>query len=233
MRMADVIHGLRTPHIKTIPRFHRASVSNFKATRDSGGDTVAKSAGVGHQSSDKRQSSNATVKLGYYCKGEHSIYHCKDFLALPVARRISEIRARKMCSNCLRSNSHVAAKCASGHYKMCHAKHNTLLHLDSPTAESTDKNANKSEEVKAINASSILATHSSEYSARNNVILSTTLVYVMDKGGTPMPCRALLDSGSQANFISSKFLTTLNINPRHFNVSISGVGRNIYPSRSN
>lgn len=231
--MADVIHGLRTPHIKTIPRFHRASVSNFKATRDSGGDTVAKSAGVGHQSSDKRQSSNATVKLGYYCKGEHSIYHCKDFLALPVARRISEIRARKMCSNCLRSNSHVAAKCASGHYKMCHAKHNTLLHLDSPTAESTDKNANKSEEVKAINASSILATHSSEYSARNNVILSTTLVYVMDKGGTPMPCRALLDSGSQANFISSKFLTTLNINPRHFNVSISGVGRNIYPSRSN
>ncbi|XP_018405227.1 PREDICTED: uncharacterized protein LOC108781676 [Cyphomyrmex costatus] len=218
--------GDERPTLKQFLDFIAHQCQTLEATHGSGSDSVAKGAGVGQQSSGKRQSSNAaTVKSGcYYCKGEHSLYSCKDFLALPVARRISEIRARKICLNCLRSNSHVAAKCTSGHCKMCQAKHNSLLHLDSPTAEATDKNVSKTEEVKSINASSILATHSSEYSAGNNVILSTALVYVIDKGGTPMPCRALLDSGSQANFISSKFLATLNINPRHFNVSISGVG---------
>lgn len=44
----------------------------------------------------------ATVKSKCnYCQGEHSIYYCKDFLALPITRRISEIRNRKICANCL------------------------------------------------------------------------------------------------------------------------------------
>lgn len=63
-----------------------------------------------------------------FCSGDHSIYRCKDFLALTIARRISEIRARKLCANCLRSTTHVANKCTSGSCKTCKAKHNTLLH---------------------------------------------------------------------------------------------------------
>lgn len=53
----------------------------------------------------KRQTACAvTIKSKCnYCQGEHSIYYCKEFLALPVSQKISEDRNRKICFNCLRS----------------------------------------------------------------------------------------------------------------------------------
>ncbi|KYM96586.1 hypothetical protein ALC62_12752 [Cyphomyrmex costatus] len=48
-----------------------------------------------------------TTKNGCaYCHLEnHSIYKCKDFLALQVDQRIKEAKTRKMCLNCLKSAS--------------------------------------------------------------------------------------------------------------------------------
>ncbi|KYN06203.1 hypothetical protein ALC62_02855 [Cyphomyrmex costatus] len=82
------------------------------------------------QTNAKRQSTcAATVKSKCnYCKGEHPMYYCKEFLALPIKQRAVEVRNRKLCVNCLRSPMHSLDKCTSRGCKICNIKHNTLLH---------------------------------------------------------------------------------------------------------
>lgn len=56
------------------------------------------------------------------------MYYCKDFLALSVSQRASEVRDRKICVNCLRPSTHAPNKCVSRGCRICKAKQNTLLH---------------------------------------------------------------------------------------------------------
>lgn len=60
------------------------------------------------------------------------------------------------------------------------------------------------------------------------VILSTALVNILNKEGKYVTCRALLDGGSQSNFVSKEMFETLNIDP--LNVKIRVVGINGYAS---
>ncbi|XP_039303432.1 uncharacterized protein LOC120357333 [Solenopsis invicta] len=119
------------------------------------------------QSVSKRHSScTATIRPKCnYCSGEHLIYRCKQFLALPVQRRITKIRSRKICANCLRSTSHVANKCASGSCRVCQAKHNTLLHSSSSASETSEHNANPDDTTPSGSAT-VLAAHASGTDAR-------------------------------------------------------------------
>jgi len=52
-------------------------------------------------------------------------------------------------------------------------------------------------------------------------MLSIAVVLVCDD--LRMACRALLDCGSQANFVAKKFVEALGLKTRPLNVSISGV----------
>lgn len=54
-------------------------------------------------------------------------------------------------------------------------------------------------------------------------MLSTAVVHVYDSKNLTVPCRVLLDNGSQANFVSKKFLDKLGLKPRSTNISISGI----------
>ncbi|KAG7188150.1 hypothetical protein KM043_013369 [Ampulex compressa] len=70
---------------------------------------------------------------------------------------------------------------------------------------------------------SSVAAHAALPAAGNCVILSTAIVDIDDDAGRPIRCRALLDAGSQVNFVSRRFLGTLKLRPRLTNVSISGI----------
>ncbi|XP_036148006.1 uncharacterized protein LOC118647346 [Monomorium pharaonis] len=172
----------------------------------------------------KRQvAAAATVKFKCsFCKGDHSIYHCKDFLELSVPRRKAEIRKLKMCGNCLRSTSHSAGECTSGPCRVCKAKHNTLLHAAS-SAEPTSAAQQSPENSNSAASPAALATHISRPFDGKYAILSTAVVHVYDNRNSLIPCRVLLDCGSQANFVSKNFLSILGIKPRSLNISISGI----------
>ncbi|XP_039303428.1 uncharacterized protein LOC120357330 [Solenopsis invicta] len=180
------------------------------------------------QSVSKRQSScTATIcPKCNYCSGEHLIYRCKQFLALPVQRRITEIRSRKICANCLRSTSHVANKCASGSCRVCQAKHNTLLHSSSSASETSEHNANP-DDTKPSGSATVLAAHALGSINSSFSILSTAVVHAFDINGSPHSCRVLLDCGSEINLISKRFLDTLGIISRPSNITISGVNGTI------
>ncbi|XP_029176810.1 uncharacterized protein LOC114944920 [Nylanderia fulva] len=134
----------------------------------------------------KRQTAcAATVKLKCnYCRGEHSIYYCKNFLALQVPQRIAEIRSRKICLNCLRSNTHIASKCTSGGCKVCQAKHNTLLHMTTVSQQAPNSSSSSgkgSDNSNSAESSAVVATHVAGGSV--NVILSTAMVHARDHQG--------------------------------------------------
>ncbi|XP_029672101.1 uncharacterized protein LOC115240849 [Formica exsecta] len=165
----------------------------------------------------------ATLKFKCsYCKGEHLIYHCKDFLGLDISRRNAEIRKLKICLNCLRSTSHTANKCTSGNCRVCKAKHDTLLHAVVP-ADTPNSGQEKPEDSSSTASPITLATHVSRPPDNKYAMLLTAVVYVYDSKNLPMPCRVLLDCGSQANFISKSFLSNLGLKPRSLNISISGI----------
>jgi hypothetical protein len=87
--------------------------------------------------------------------------------------------------------------------------HNTLLHND--TSEQLGEINN---DVNVLNSSTALPI---------NVILSTALVQVQDKAGNFTQLRALLDSGSQSNFITESALKILNLPSYNTNITLSGV----------
>ncbi|XP_071652963.1 uncharacterized protein [Temnothorax longispinosus] len=216
--------GSELPTLKQLLDFiaHRCQV--LEATGKSNINTRSKS-NAKHQAA-----CHAVLKYKCsYCIGDHSIYQCKDFLALPIARRISEIRTRKLCANCLRSTTHVANKCTSGFCKTCKAKHNMLLHAKTEADSRDTNNVEENKATGATTSSSAVVTHSSS-SGDKQVMLSTAVVYVDDHEGSPRKCRVLLDCGSQANFISRKFLNLLAIKPRSLDISISGINRTVTQS---
>ena len=59
--------------------------------------------------------------------------------------------------------------------------------------------------------------------SEGEVLLSTAVVFVMDQKGTQHEVRALLDCGSQSNFITSKLVTKLGLKLNEENISIVGI----------
>lgn len=55
-------------------------------------------------------------------------------------------------------------------------------------------------------------------------MLATAIVYILDSDGNRQRCRAILDSGSQLNFITSTCAQCLHLNQTNVSLSISGVG---------
>ncbi|KAG5335786.1 SETMR methyltransferase, partial [Acromyrmex heyeri] len=120
----------------------------------------------------------ATVKPKcHFCQGDHVIYYCKNFVALPVSQRAAKIRSRKLCVNCLSSSSHASSKCTSGQCKVFQAKHNSAT---DPSTNNTDKEVASKE----IPPPSVVAIHASGSFNSEQVMLSTAVVHVYDSDGS-------------------------------------------------
>lgn len=102
----------------------------------------------------------------FILQGKHSIYTCKGFLELSIEKRIQEVKATKLCLNCLKER-HLVFQCKAGKCKECHKKHNTLLHVAyrHQSAESDDA---------AQDVSTIVSNYNSNV---EHVLLSTAIIY--------------------------------------------------------
>lgn len=58
---------------------------------------------------------------------------------------------------------------------------------------------------------------------KKHVLLSTALIYVFDKKGNRLLCKAILDSGSQSHFISQQLCDTLDLQQYKSNIAITGI----------
>jgi len=96
---------------------------------------------------------------------------------------------------------------------------NTLFPIPSvanPSTNNTDKEV-------ATSPPSLLSNYAWESSNNEQVMLSTAVVLICGSDGSRRACRALLDCGSQANFVTTKFVEALGLETRPTSLSICGV----------
>ena len=143
------------------------------------------------------------------CKEKHFLFRCSKFLNLGPRERYSFIKDEKLCLRCFGAN-HSQSNC-SRPFKcsFCSADHNSLLHFE------TD-NENKSD------AESNVSSHISNMS-HNKVLLATATVIIKDNKGEFHKCRALLDSGSESNFITRCLADKLKLDLKKSYVQVSRI----------
>ncbi|XP_065368808.1 uncharacterized protein LOC135961242 [Calliphora vicina] len=155
-----------------------------------------------------------------FCKAAHYLSNCPSFSAVPVQQRFDFVKGVPACINCLKKG-HTVTKCKSTKCRVCSGSHHTLLHKYAANDAQPENVANSDPNV--ASTSRAFVNHSS--SAKDNVILATALVQIKNKSGQYVLARALLDSGSQINFVTEELSQRLQLQKQERNLSLIGIGR--------
>ena len=123
------------------------------------------------------------------CLNNHRLVNCVNFLDLDPYDRQKKVKELRLCFNCL-SPSHFLKYCTnSSGCKECTKMHHDLLHF--PTRNGTE-----------IGLCGTVSNCSAKIEP-NEVLLPTLVVNVRSSNGHRLSVRAILDSASQASFIST------------------------------
>lgn len=140
----------------------------------------------------------------HYCKQNHNIVKCEEFLVMSVSERRRQVEKRGLCLKRLRTN-HVTKDCkVTSACRVCNEKdHHTLLHQDRVvTSENSEPQPSTSQ---------FSTNHHCFQTREPSVILSTAVVFIQDEVGNNQKCRCLLDMGSQLNLISKSICERLKL----------------------
>lgn len=177
------------------------------------------------------------------CKGSHELYYCKKLLSLNPRERLNEVKRVNACTNCLRL-THATANCLANGCKFCGRRHNSRLHFNANDAQQEASNAGQSEAKNTVRESTknndvqessressvtVVAnlttlTSSNQQNESCFAILSTAIINVFGCDGKEVECRALLDSGSQSNFVTTCLFEKLGLNSDTINLTVKGIG---------
>ncbi|XP_028176820.1 uncharacterized protein LOC114364741 [Ostrinia furnacalis] len=171
------------------------------------------------------------------CNDTHPLYACNSFLNLSVKDKISFLKEKKLCFNCLRAG-HILSECWFGPCKICNQKHNSLIHSDDASTSSAMVQVSESQNAVGSHSSNTNLLHSAAHASNThkintshslleNVLLSTALVEIADANNTYHTTRALLDNGSQHCFISQSLCQKLNVPLIQSTVQVTGVGNSV------
>lgn len=177
-------------------------------------------------------------KLCPKCNGEHRLNVCPQFLALSTNERLLLLPSFKICFNCF-SAGHYANHCRKTGCKVCHKKHNTLVHSadhkhkPAPT-EYSSVNLDKPYEQSSQQSQSSNLTLSASVSAaprgdQADVILSTALIKVYGNNNREYIARVIFDSGSTSSFITEKLYHRLELSANVIKSFVTGVGKSVAP----
>jgi len=159
------------------------------------------------------------------CEEEHGLFACKSFIDLPVSARIEHVKQKKACLNCLKLG-HIAVNCKSQKCRKCGKSHNTLLHFErDKNQEKVDNNEKLALEPQIINneARENVSVHT--MTNKTTRVLPTAIVKIIGKDGQAHKCNALLDSGSQSNFMLMDLCNTLGLRTVKADVTVTGINQ--------
>jgi hypothetical protein len=161
----------------------------------------------------------------------HRLNSCDAFKRLNQASRFNIAKSNKLCINCL-AKGHTTRDCNSQYScRECRERHHTLLHRPRSTATTSATSINTSGASVATTAvSTPTATTTStavgcsvpECNTPFEVLLATALIDVPNHN---LKLRAMLDSGSQTNFIREDAARALNLPFTKTKVNFTGVGQ--------
>ncbi|XP_058827982.1 uncharacterized protein LOC131687905 [Topomyia yanbarensis] len=173
------------------------------------------------------------------CSADHLLYQCSAFQKMAVTDRDALLKVHALCRNCFRAG-HQARDCQSKFScRNCKGRHHTLVCFKSERNKdskvtaaaasskppiSKEPTTSTSTQVANVAATDVLvsgATH--QYSSK--VLLATAVVLIEDEEGNRLPARALLDSGSESNFITERLSQRLKIFRDRVDISVLGIGQ--------
>ncbi|XP_055645119.1 uncharacterized protein LOC129780856 [Toxorhynchites rutilus septentrionalis] len=195
--------------------------------------TKPKAAGV------KASFSTATVVRCIACSSNHLLHLCSTFLQMNMSDREALLRTHALCRNCFRTG-HQAKDCQSRFScRKCKGRHHTLvcfkLGKDGGTSTANSgktsssnnpiggKGPTNSTHVANLASNSMISGTVQQYSSQ--VLLATAVVLLEDDDGNQYPARALLDSGSESNFLSVRLSQFLKVNRDKVDISVLGIGQ--------
>ncbi|XP_059225708.1 uncharacterized protein LOC131997872 [Stomoxys calcitrans] len=147
----------------------------------------------------------------------HTIRLCPRFISMNYSDRLSCIKRYKLCLNCF-SKAHGVRDCKSAYNcGECQRRHNTLLHRDVPEPV---QNAPPAEDPTV--GDNTLQVQSCAATRINMVLLGTVVVNIVYNDEI-FPARALIDSGSEASFISEKLFNQLRLPSKFASTKIFGL----------
>lgn len=174
---------------------------------------------------------------------QHNIFLCSKFLSLSPLERYKLIKSRNLCILCFGEHKSVVCKSKLS-CKTCGYKHNTLLHFisnKSSKVSAEDQTSSDSQlfykgqrvesssdqtnsEVTLSGTSSALCSTVTMHNTSSVVLLSTAFVNILDKFGETQKARFLLDSGSQAHFITKECADRLQLDIIKCNLPVKSIG---------
>ncbi|XP_062541721.1 uncharacterized protein LOC134209722 [Armigeres subalbatus] len=177
------------------------------------------------------------------CTGTHPLFQCGTFQRMSVADKDSLLRSHSLCRNCFRQG-HQAKECQSKYScRNCKGRHHTQVCFKSerdsnPRPSSKQRGTNMAkgtpEPTPSTSGSTspqvanLAATDSlvagTIHQCSSKVLLATAIVVVQDDEGKRIPARALLDSGSESNFITEHLSQRLNVFRSKVDISVHGIG---------
>lgn len=158
------------------------------------------------------------------CLEPHRLYQCDKFKEMSPSKRVTLVREKRLCFNCLSPYHRVDACRSKFVCQKCKRRHNTLMHYEKQeaskeTPEGAEENVGEVASSKETTRAAMMAHHQSAH-----VFLATAIVLVTDNLGRQRECRVVLDSGSQVNFMSKKLANLLKLPTKRASLPISGIG---------
>ncbi|XP_062540969.1 uncharacterized protein LOC134209013 [Armigeres subalbatus] len=165
------------------------------------------------------------------CNANHIIEMCDKFKGMNVNNRYTKAKQIGLCFACLK-RGHRTANCKIDSSKLCTCKrkHHPLMHYEmkKESTETATGNAETSSVAEGSGSSSgeqIVAKCEVPVPNRSvkQVLLATAVVDIVDCRGVAHKCRALLDSGAMASFVSERTCDLLSLRKECVNVPVVGV----------
>ncbi|KAJ8914081.1 hypothetical protein NQ315_014276 [Exocentrus adspersus] len=160
------------------------------------------------------------------CNSSHPLHKCPDFLNKLPLDRYNLVRASRGCLNCLAVYPNKIVELVEGdiiRYSIFKNNCHLLLLIRQPYRPQI-------ETLPQPHAHRIVRTWVTnpivfKWQILLTVLLSTTVVQILDSAGKYQAVRALIDQGSQANFITENCLRKLGLPVTPLNTPISGVNQ--------
>jgi hypothetical protein len=209
--------GNEMPDSKTLLDFLESRYQHVASITASSANQTSQEKSGQNKSSKHQSSSNSVIINKQSCafckKTNHSLHQCTSFLRLSTDEKLKQVISLKLCENCLRGN-HSTANCKSNNTcRDCKGRHHTLLH------------GTKTQINDSVPSTSTVSHCNAQHSEN---LLLTAMVLVKDCHEKYHQCRALLDAGSQSNFITRHLTNKLKLKTIPITHKIIGI--NAQPS---
>ncbi|XP_038116922.1 uncharacterized protein LOC119769091 [Culex quinquefasciatus] len=192
-------------------------------------DSTNEAAPTQHHRADSKPTNNESYQIANtaitslpgpkcdFCNERHLTFKCAAFHSLTVCQRMEKVREQCVCFNCLRAG-HGAKKCRrKSSCGKCQRRHHTLLHDFYRKSTAPQRPAPAMRRL-------VEPLPPAKVNDSPTPMLQTAIVDLRNENNRPVPCRILLDCGSQVNLMSTSMANRLNLKRIPAHVPICGIG---------